>query len=196
MNGFRLAGNLVSDAELAAALEECERANAGEPITVFEITTAVGLLLFSRHPSDVLLMEVGLGGRLDATNVIDKPLATIITPISIDHTDFLGDTLGKNRRRESRHFQTGRYGDRCRASQRSAGRARTAGGAAESANENCRRRLDCDRGTRPAGLSGQHGVCSIYRRRNFTAAISSRTQDWRLQRCARYPQFRISPAAI
>ena len=96
---FRLAapggGRLVGDAELSAALEECERANGGAPITVFEITTAAGLLLFSRHPADVLLLEVGLGGRLDATNVIERPLATVITPVSIDHTDFLGDTLDK-----------------------------------------------------------------------------------------------------
>ncbi len=62
---------------------------------MFEITTAVGLLLFARHPADVLLMEVGLGGRLDATNVVDHPLATIITRIAIDHTEFLGDTLEK-----------------------------------------------------------------------------------------------------
>ena len=89
------AGVLVSDAELAAALEECERANAGAPITVFEITTAVGLVLFARHPADVLLLEVGLGGRLDATNVVEHPLATVITRIAIDHTDFLGDTLEK-----------------------------------------------------------------------------------------------------
>jgi dihydrofolate synthase / folylpolyglutamate synthase len=88
-------GVLVSDAELSATLEECERANAGAPITVFEITTAVGLVLFARHPADVLLMEVGLGGRLDATNVVDHPLATVITRIAIDHTDFLGDTLEK-----------------------------------------------------------------------------------------------------
>jgi dihydrofolate synthase/folylpolyglutamate synthase len=88
-------GMLVSDEELSAALEECERVNAGAPITVFEITTAVGMLLFSRHPADVVLMEVGLGGRLDATNVIEHPLATVITPISIDHVDFLGDTLEK-----------------------------------------------------------------------------------------------------
>jgi dihydrofolate synthase/folylpolyglutamate synthase len=86
---------LVSDAELSATLEECERVNAGAPITVFEITTAVGLKLFARHPADVLLMEVGLGGRLDATNVVEHPLATIITRIAIDHTDFLGDTLDK-----------------------------------------------------------------------------------------------------
>ena len=88
-------GELVSDEELAATLAECERVNGGEPITVFEITTAVGLMLFARHPADVLLLEVGLGGRLDATNVIDHPLASVITPISIDHTDFLGDSIEK-----------------------------------------------------------------------------------------------------
>ena len=94
---FRLAtkdeGKLVSDDELAAAMEDCERANGGEPITVFEITTAAGLLLFSRHEADALVLEVGLGGRLDATNVIEPPVASVITRISIDHTDFLGPTL-------------------------------------------------------------------------------------------------------
>jgi dihydrofolate synthase/folylpolyglutamate synthase len=88
-------GQLVSDEELAAAMEDCERANAGKPITVFEITTAAGLLLFSRHAADVLVLEVGLGGRLDATNVVDKPLASVITRISIDHTDFLGTSLAQ-----------------------------------------------------------------------------------------------------
>jgi dihydrofolate synthase / folylpolyglutamate synthase len=96
---FRIGGpggsKLVSDEELIATMEECERVNASAPITVFEITTAVGLVLFARHPADVLLLEVGLGGRLDATNVVDNPLATIITRISIDHTDFLGDSLEK-----------------------------------------------------------------------------------------------------
>jgi dihydrofolate synthase/folylpolyglutamate synthase len=88
-------GALVSDEELASAFEECERANAGEPITVFEITTAAGLLLFARHPADVLLLEVGLGGRLDATNVIDDPLASVVTPVSFDHAEYLGDTVEK-----------------------------------------------------------------------------------------------------
>ena len=88
-------GRLVSDEELVVAMEECELANAGAPITVFEITTAAGLVLFARHPADVLLMEVGLGGRLDATNVVDSPLATIITRVSVDHIDFLGDRLEK-----------------------------------------------------------------------------------------------------
>ena len=94
---FRLGatGALVSDGELVAALAECERANADAPITVFEITTAAAFLLFARHPADVLLLEVGLGGRLDATNVIEHPLATIITPVSFDHAEHLGDTIGK-----------------------------------------------------------------------------------------------------
>ena len=92
---FRLDGKLVSDDKLALAMADCERANAGAPITVFEITTAAGMLLFSRHAADVLVMEVGLGGRLDATNVIDTALASVITRVSIDHTDFLGDTLAQ-----------------------------------------------------------------------------------------------------
>lgn len=92
---FRVAGQLVSDAELVAALEECERANAGQPITVFEIETAAAFLLFARKEADVTLLEVGLGGRLDSTNVVDKPLASVITPVSMDHVEFLGDTLAK-----------------------------------------------------------------------------------------------------
>jgi dihydrofolate synthase/folylpolyglutamate synthase len=88
-------GRLVSDAELGQALAECERVNAAAPITVFEITTAAGLLLFSRHPADLFLLEVGLGGRLDATNVIERPLASVITPVSFDHAEHLGDSLGK-----------------------------------------------------------------------------------------------------
>src|SRR5262245_40174601 len=86
-------GVLVSDAELAAALTECETVNGSESITVFEIETAAALLLFSRHPADVLLLEVGLGGRLDATNVVERPLVTVVTPVSLDHAEFLGDTV-------------------------------------------------------------------------------------------------------
>jgi dihydrofolate synthase / folylpolyglutamate synthase len=86
-------GVLVSDEELSATLAECERANGDNDITLFEITTAAAFVLFASHPADVVLLEVGLGGRLDATNVIEHPLATVITPISVDHTDFLGDSL-------------------------------------------------------------------------------------------------------
>lgn len=88
-------GVLAGSGELSAALARCEAANAGAPITVFEMETAAAFLLFAEHPADVLLLEVGLGGRLDATNVIDRPLATIITPIAVDHREFLGDTLLK-----------------------------------------------------------------------------------------------------
>ncbi len=91
--GGKDGGRIVGDEELAAALSECERVNGGEPITFFEITTAVAFLIFSRHKADVLLLEVGLGGRLDATNVIERAAATVITPVSIDHTDFLGPSL-------------------------------------------------------------------------------------------------------
>jgi dihydrofolate synthase/folylpolyglutamate synthase len=86
-------GTLVDDDELRRALEHCEQANAGAPITIFEIETAAAFWLFAQHPADGLLLEVGLGGRLDATNVIDAPLATVIAPVSMDHTEFLGDTL-------------------------------------------------------------------------------------------------------
>ena len=92
---YRLAGELVSDAELIEALEHCERVNGGEPITVFEVETAAGFHLFAKHPADVVLLEVGLGGRGDSTNVVEKPLATVITPVAMDHMEMLGDTLGK-----------------------------------------------------------------------------------------------------
>jgi dihydrofolate synthase/folylpolyglutamate synthase len=88
-------GVLVSDAELADALAECERANDTAPITIFEIETAAAFVLFARHPADMLLLEVGLGGRLDATNVIERPLASVVMPVSMDHIEFLGDTLEK-----------------------------------------------------------------------------------------------------
>jgi dihydrofolate synthase / folylpolyglutamate synthase len=94
---FRIArtggGKFVEDDELADVLSECEARNGDAPITVFEIETAAAFLLFTRHPADFLLLEVGLGGRLDATNVMDKPLASVITHVSLDHRDFLGDTI-------------------------------------------------------------------------------------------------------
>ncbi|WP_029351593.1 folylpolyglutamate synthase/dihydrofolate synthase family protein [Bosea sp. 117] len=92
---IRLAGHLVDDERLAGALDRAERANDGAPITFFEITTASAFLLFAEVPADVLLLEVGLGGRLDATNVVERPLASVITPVSIDHVEFLGGTVEK-----------------------------------------------------------------------------------------------------
>jgi len=92
---IRLAGELISEPDLTAVLDECYTANGGENITYFEITTCAALLAFSRVPADYTLLEVGLGGRLDATNVIADPAVTVITPISIDHEQFLGNTLAK-----------------------------------------------------------------------------------------------------
>ena len=92
---IRLAGKLVDDETMFAAFDRCESVNAGQAISVFEITTAAAFLLFSEIPADYLLLEVGLGGRFDATNVIDHPVATIVTPVSIDHPEFLGATVEK-----------------------------------------------------------------------------------------------------
>ncbi len=88
-----LAGRAIAEDRLSALLKECEEANGGEAITFFEITTAAAMLAFSRAPADVLLLETGLGGRLDATNVIDVPRLSVITPVSIDHVQYLGDDL-------------------------------------------------------------------------------------------------------
>ncbi len=88
-----LAGSLISEADLTTVLDECYAANDGAPITYFEITTCAALLAMSRIPADYTLLEVGLGGRLDATNVIEKPALTVITPVSMDHEGFLGDTI-------------------------------------------------------------------------------------------------------
>ncbi|MBV9783425.1 MAG: bifunctional folylpolyglutamate synthase/dihydrofolate synthase [Acidisphaera sp.] len=90
---IRLAGELVSDAVLESALEQAERVNAGAPITVFEMITAVAFVLFARVPAQLCVLEVGLGGRGDATNVIARPAACAITSISLDHREMLGDTL-------------------------------------------------------------------------------------------------------
>src|SRR5579872_1756209 len=91
----RLAGALIGEDALLALLEECERVNGGEPITFFEITTAAAFLAFARVPADILLLETGLGGRLDATNVVARPAVCALTPISFDHPDFLGTTVAK-----------------------------------------------------------------------------------------------------
>src|SRR3984893_12009430 len=90
---IRLAGELIGEDALSALLEECERANGDAPITFFEITTAAAFLAFVRTPADIVLLEVGLGGRLDATNVVRCPAVTAITPVSLDHQSFLGNTV-------------------------------------------------------------------------------------------------------
>ena len=90
---IRIAGQLIKDAELEVLLELCARANEGKPITFFEMTTAAAFVAFARTPANVVLVETGLGGRLDATNLIARPYLTVLTPISIDHQYYLGRGL-------------------------------------------------------------------------------------------------------
>lgn len=92
---IRLAGELISEPALTALLDECVRVNGPDEITFFEITTCAAFLAFARTPADWTLLEVGLGGRLDATNVVEKPRLTLITPVSMDHEAFLGNTIAK-----------------------------------------------------------------------------------------------------
>ncbi|MEM9969238.1 MAG: folylpolyglutamate synthase/dihydrofolate synthase family protein [Pseudomonadota bacterium] len=92
---IRLNGSLISEAVLSDYLDVCYAANDGAEITYFEITTCAALLAFARTPADGVLLEVGLGGRLDATNVIERPAITVITPVDMDHQQFLGDTLAE-----------------------------------------------------------------------------------------------------
>lgn len=92
---FIIANKEIKQNIINEILHECEIANGGESITLFEIITAAGFLAFSRHKADLLFLEVGLGGRFDATNVVSNPILSIITPISLDHQQYLGDTLNK-----------------------------------------------------------------------------------------------------
>lgn len=90
-----IAGTAIDEETLTRVLEECEAANAGKPITLFEITTVAAFLAFSRQPAEVTLIETGLGGRFDSTNVFEKPALTVITPVSMDHISWLGNTLAE-----------------------------------------------------------------------------------------------------
>ncbi len=92
---IRLAGKLITDEYLADVLDRVEQANAGQPITFFEITTAAAFVAFAEVPADLCVIEVGLGGILDATNVIQRPAVSVIAPIDIDHREFLGDTIAE-----------------------------------------------------------------------------------------------------
>ncbi len=92
---INLQGKKISNSLLVSYLETCERFNQANNITFFEITTCAAFLAFSKHQANYSLIEVGLGGKLDATNVIQSPLLSIITPVSLDHQHFLGDTILK-----------------------------------------------------------------------------------------------------
>ena len=178
-------GVLVSDAELADALAECERANGDAPITLFEIETAAAFVLFARHPADMLLLEVGLGGRLDATNVIERPLASVVTPVSMDHIEFLGDTLEKIAAEKAGIFRARRAG-RDRAAVRPPPR-RCSNATPRRRARRCMSRASTGmRMSRTGGSSIRTSrACSTCRRRNCSAAISSTMPAPRSRRCAR-----------
>ncbi|MDX2265158.1 MAG: folylpolyglutamate synthase/dihydrofolate synthase family protein [Hyphomicrobiales bacterium] len=98
----------IGEAELVDVLTRAQEANAGAPITFFEVTTAAAFLAFAEHPADAVILETGLGGRLDATNVVRRPQMTVITPISIDHTGFLGSTVSAIAREKAGIIKPGR----------------------------------------------------------------------------------------
>ena len=104
---IRLAGTLIGDGSLADLLEEVEQANGDTPVTFFEVTTAAAMLAFAREPADLLLLETGLGGTLDSTNVLDAPLATVITAIAHDHEHFLGNDIGEIARQKAGIMRSG-----------------------------------------------------------------------------------------
>jgi dihydrofolate synthase/folylpolyglutamate synthase len=105
---IRLAGSLIGEDGLLALIEECEAANGDAPITFFELTTAVAFIAFQRHPADIVLLETGLGGRLDATNLVDRPALSILTSISHDHEFFLGTDLARIAAEKAAIIKTGR----------------------------------------------------------------------------------------
>ena len=92
---IEIAGKRISEDTLQQVLTECENINNSEPITFFEITTCAAFLAFSRKTADYTLLEVGLGGEFDATNIVRSPVVSVITPISFDHKEYLGDTIKK-----------------------------------------------------------------------------------------------------
>lgn len=92
---IRVGGTLISDEALIPLLEEVERVNAGQPVTFFEVTTAAAFLAFARNPADLVILEAGMGGRLDATNIVARPAVCAVMPVSFDHMQYLGDTLAR-----------------------------------------------------------------------------------------------------
>ena len=103
---IRLADRLISDEMLADLLSEVRDKNEGRPITFFEVTTAAAFLAFSRVPADLVILETGLGGLLDSTNVLDNPAVTVITPIARDHEHFLGSDITEIARQKAGIFKT------------------------------------------------------------------------------------------
>jgi len=105
---IRIAGTLISDDELNALTDKLEAVNAGEPISFFEISTVLALQAFADTPADLCIVEVGLGGRFDATNIFDAPAVSVITPVDYDHLEMLGPELSKIAWEKAGIIKTGR----------------------------------------------------------------------------------------
>jgi dihydrofolate synthase / folylpolyglutamate synthase len=90
---IRIAGRLITEDELAAILKECEALAIPGGVSYFEVATIAAFVAFAREPADFVILETGLGGRLDATNIVEKPIATLISRISYDHREYLGDAI-------------------------------------------------------------------------------------------------------
>lgn len=153
-------GQYVTEERLVEAFRRCEAVNAGQQITVFEITTAAAILLFSEEPADVLLLEVGLGGRFDATNVIDHPAAAVVTPIGHDHAEYLGTTLEGIAREKAGIFKRGCPAIIAPQDYLPADETLRGGGRADRRFADHRRHAGFlrSRGKRTAGLSGREGL--------------------------------------
>ena len=188
---IRVAGELVSDEALAAALEHVEQVNAGAAITVFEVITAVAFHLFAQTPADLCVLEVGLGGRGDATNVIDRPAACAITSISLDHRELLGETLALIAAEKAGIMKRGRAGgDRCAAG-RGARRAAGGGRARRCAGAGCA----IATGIWLRVATGMRTAFSTCRRHRCRARSSSTTPASPLRRCVRRGWRWMPPAS-
>ncbi len=124
---IRIAGKLIGEDELAERIDEVEAANAGQPISFFEITQALAFHAFAQDPADLVVVEVGLGGRFDGTNVFDAPAVTVITPVDYDHLEMLGPELSRSPGRRPASSSAGRPVSRGAAAGRGAGRDRARG---------------------------------------------------------------------
>ncbi len=140
----------IGEETLVDVLTRTQATNGSDDVTQFEITTAAAFLAFSEHPADVLLLEVGLGGRLDATNVVERPVLDVITPISLDHAEKLGATLAKIACGESRHSAPRRAGSDCSAGAGGRGRHPRRGAARQRTAHRLGRALRRLRAARPA----------------------------------------------
>ncbi len=178
-------GHFVPEDALVDALLEVERVNAGAPIPQFEITTAAAFKLFADHPADYTLLEVGLGGRYDATNIVTDPLIAVITAVSMDHEKFFGDTLDKIAAEKAGIIKRERPVVVVPQQEMALGGDRDRGGAARRSSLPRQSRLDRPCASTDGWSIRTSMVCSTCRRRGCPAAINSPMPARRSRPCVR-----------